>query len=231
MARDFDGTNDNLKTADNAVSGVNTDLKSYAYWIIRDSQPAAGQATIDLHTQASGTETVQITTRPPTVSGFLIRLRQVGATDGIWDTGDLPLNTLTHVAITYDRSSSLNDPVIYIDGTSVTITEVTATSTPTTGDDTLRLGETAAGAGDLNGTLGFVTIDGGALWAAADVNRHRWWGCAPGGPSTVEVWYPLWTTNLAQKGTGGGDLTASGTTVVSLPRVERCWGSMMGVGR
>jgi len=45
--------------------------------------------------------------------------------DGRWrtPTDSLSLSTWHHVAITYDRSSDANDPVMYIDGVSQTVTE------------------------------------------------------------------------------------------------------------
>jgi hypothetical protein len=47
---------------------------------------------------------------------------------GRWQTGYIvPLNTWTHVTVTYNASSVANDPIIYINGVSVSFTE---TSTP-----------------------------------------------------------------------------------------------------
>jgi arylsulfatase A-like enzyme/chitodextrinase len=44
---------------------------------------------------------------------------------GYWRTADnvIPLNTWTHVAVTYDRGSTSNDPVIYLNGVAQSITE------------------------------------------------------------------------------------------------------------
>ena len=49
--------------------------------------------------------------------------------DGIWRTAadTIPLNTWSHIAITHDISTSTNDPIIYIDGSAMALTE---TQTP-----------------------------------------------------------------------------------------------------
>ena len=56
--------------------------------------------------------------------------RVTDATDGGWQTngGAVPLNQWSHIALAYDDSSNVNEPVIYVDGVSQTVTE---TDTPT----------------------------------------------------------------------------------------------------
>ena len=61
------------------------------------------------------------------LSGF-VRLNfthSFSTTDGTWKTTDrvIPLNKWSHVAITYDGSSVSNDPIIYVDGKSVLLTD------------------------------------------------------------------------------------------------------------
>jgi len=50
--------------------------------------------------------------------------------DGVWTTTNnvLPFNAWSHVAVVYDGSSTSNNPVIYIDGVSVAVTEDDAPS-------------------------------------------------------------------------------------------------------
>lgn len=65
-----------------------------------------------------------------------------------WNTSNLLINTWHHFAITYDNSSTSNDPIIYIDGTSVTLSE-TNTASGTRIDDSstdLYLGNSSASA-------------------------------------------------------------------------------------
>jgi len=123
-------------------------------------------------------------------------------------------------------------PVIYVNGVSQTVAVNTAPAGTQSSDaaGTLAAGETTTGLNDYDGRLAFWCYDS-TLWDAAKVNRHYWWGCAPGGPSTVKVWHPFWTSDLGNRGTAVADGTATGTSMASLPRVERMWGSMMGCGR
>jgi hypothetical protein len=59
-----------------------------------------------------------------------------------------------HVALTYDSSSTSNDPVVYIDGASVTVTENAAPSgTASTNADPYVFGGRTAGARTFNGRL------------------------------------------------------------------------------
>ncbi|MBU0544601.1 MAG: LamG domain-containing protein, partial [Proteobacteria bacterium] len=47
-----------------------------------------------------------------------------------WNTSSaiVPINKWTHLAITYDDSSTANDPIIYVNGSSIALTESTAPS-------------------------------------------------------------------------------------------------------
>ncbi len=48
---------------------------------------------------------------------------------GSWQTGAVvSLNTWTHIVLTYDSSSTSNNPVIYVNGTSVSLTEISTPS-------------------------------------------------------------------------------------------------------
>lgn len=54
-----------------------------------------------------------------------ISVRSKRTTDGIWNGEDeLPSNTWVHVAVSYDAGNVANDPVIYINGLSVPVTEI-----------------------------------------------------------------------------------------------------------
>jgi large repetitive protein len=69
--------------------------------------------------------------------------------------GSVDLNRWHHVVVTYDYSSTANDPAIYIDGQAVTVTEVQAPSgTLGTGDTgTIYLGNTSDGARTFDGRI------------------------------------------------------------------------------
>lgn len=225
MARDFNGTNERISFGSDASIDGFTQL-SVAAWFRRDVLNAG----------------MVVACKDRTATGWLlIAKNDVGSNrlefgrnwttaNGEWQATDTPISTSAHhVVVVYDGGSTLNDPTIYIDGVSQTIAESSAPS-GTLGSDaaqSLLIGENGAGAADLNGAVQHLTYASG-LWTAAQVNMHRWWGRVGG---SVEVHHPLLTTKLTNEGTATADGTATGTTMTSLPRVERCWGSMMGCGR
>lgn len=228
MARDFNGTNEKIDFgSDASIDGFTT--LTYAMWIQRD-------VTTVFHVLAHKEEDNTGGSRfNSTHTNFLSFVQQFdGASDGSWVTSADTVGTgVRHVAVTYDRGATTNDPTFYIDGVSQSITEE-ATPVGTSVSDaanSLVLGE-VRGALDYDGRQGWLVYHD-AILTATEINRHRWWGCAPGGPSTVKVWQPMWTTDLTNKGTSTATGTATGTTMdnASIPRVERMWGSMMGCGR
>lgn len=234
MARDFDGTNDNLSSADNAISGINlttVQFLSLAVWTIFDTQPAANNYMVALNAaNSAGQGRTSVVALVPGTAGFRVRFGvDWTTTDGTWRTDDLALNTRQHYVVTYDAGSTTNDPVVYVNGASVSITQIAnPAGTLTGGEDTLRMGEDAAGAQDLNGTLQHLAIEGGTIWSAAQVNRAMWWGRPGGG---LDVYHPLVTDKLADEGSSAETLTASGTTVVAFTTpVVRPGSAMMGMG-
>lgn len=156
---------------------------------------------------------------------------------GTWATPNdgITQDTATAVAFSMSGNADTVDPDMYINATLQAETETGIPIGNYSGDaaETLELANSNINNNqDFNGTIGFLVFDDYAL-TAADVNRHRWWGVAPGGPSTVAVWQPMWTESLDNKGTSVAPGTNGGSTVSNnnVPRVERCHGSMMGVGR
>lgn len=66
----------------------------------------------------------------PGTTGRLVYYHTFSGTDGKWILGvdSVKANEWAHVVVTYDRSSTSNDPVIYVNGVSQSVTELT---TPT----------------------------------------------------------------------------------------------------
>lgn len=227
MARDFDGTNDKIDLGSDASLDDLNPITVMA-WVRPD---AASQDDIIAAKQSGANSGWGFQ-----CGNTRIRLqRGHSTTDGDWNSGagSLPTGELHHVAVTYDNGNVANDPTFYKDAAAQTTTEVAA-PVGTPGAEAalaLVLGESSGGVQDLDGLLGHVVV-AAAILTAADVNRARFWGCAPGGPSTVKVWQPLWT-DLANRGTAVAPGTATGTTPdnANCPRVERMWGSMLGCGR
>ena len=153
-------------------------------------------------------------------------------TDGTWVTANNSVARLVpqHIAVVYDRGGTGNDPDIYIEGTLQAETETgTPTGAANIADDAENLDLVTSSPDEY---VAFLCIDQ-TLYTAADVNRHRWWGVAPGGPSTVDIWHPfLSSSNTLNKGTATATLAGSTSFDNTLvPRVERMHGSFMGVGR
>lgn len=219
MARNFDGTNDRLLTANNAAPGLDADQISVGLWLTIASQPSATDAvwtTMTADGSGNGRQFIQITA--PGTSGFRIEWVQNGSSaSGIWRTNDIAVGT-HHLVVTYDRTSTTNDPLIYIDGVSVTVVETATPVGITTGGDTLKLGENAAGTADLTGGIGWLAVEGGAIWTAEQVEECMAYGRPSG---TMTVYYPLDTSSLLDEGASGATLTATGTTVVSMPVLIR----------
>jgi len=96
--------------------------------------------------------------------------RNFSTTNGKWQTPTSSISTSVwqHLAITYDNSDVSNDPVIYLDGVSQTITETTA-PVGSAADDSgvaLLLGNNDDGSRTFNGRLAEMAIYNMALSAA-----------------------------------------------------------------
>lgn len=223
MARDFDGVNDNINFGSDASIDAFT-LKSLSYWI----RPDATSAPIPLCKDSEANGWITLIKGADTK----FRFSHLWTTIGRWDTGNtIAAGTLRHVVVSYDGSSASNDPVIYFDGVAETLTRAN-TPTGTIGSDaavSLIMGENGSGAQDFDGQILAFCYDN-AAWSAAQANRSRYWG-DPGG--AVKVKHPFFTSKLANEGSATADGTATGSVMATatIPRVERRWGSMMGVGR
>ena len=162
MGRNFDGVNDNLLSANNAVAGVDVATKSCGVWITLPSAPQDFDSVCSLLiADGAGNTRVALQLFAPIVTGFRFGWAVIGSTNGVWRSPDQTLNARHHLVVTYDRTLTTNDPVLYIDGASVTVTE---TDTPVgilTGDDTLKVGENAAAGGDVDGTIAHLAIEAG----------------------------------------------------------------------
>lgn len=229
MSRVFDGANDRLLSADNAVTGVNVAQKSWSCWILVPNAPGGVENVMNLLTaNGAGGHVCSLEVDVPAVAGFQARFHQRGTTDGQWDSPDISVNARHHIAVTYDRGATTNDPIIYVDGVSVTVTEIATPVAIGTGEDTLKFGENSGGTADFEGRVENAAIDADVLWTAAEVNRSMWWGRPRGG---LKVYMPFFTSKLVDEGASAETLTATGTTVGALTTpCVRPGSAMMGMG-
>lgn len=222
MARDFDGVNDRLDLGtDPSIDDFVT--QSLALWAERDIAATAHHLLGKQNFAAAWQLIVSAGDRPLFSRDWLLA-------NGEWRGPVLsPTTGLHHLAVVYDGGAAANDPTVYVDGAAVTLIEDVAPSGTLESDAALSLlaGEDGAGGRDLDGAVGWLCY-ANALWDAAQVNRARWWG-TPGG--ALAVYHPLVTDKLKNEGTATADATATGTAGRGIPRVERCWGALMGCGR
>lgn len=209
---------------------MNATQKNIAFWTTRATDPGANQALLNgLTATGAGNGRFFCQAQAPTTSGWKPRFVADWTTDGNWSATNDITNTRHHICYTYDRGATTNNPVIYVDGTSVAVTtNVAPVGSAASGEDMLRMGENAAGAEDLAANLETVVIEVGSIWDAAKVNRAKWWGRPHGG---VLAYYPLLTTTLTDQGSAGATLTATGTTVAAIATpVVRPGAALLGMG-
>ena len=111
-----------------AISGViGLTAKSVAFWVKPDDFGAAYEMLII--SDGTGTDTdelfdivTQITT------GKVGLVAHFSTTNGVWiiTSATLTAGAWNHVVVTYDGTSTANNPVIYINGASVAVTRSTA---------------------------------------------------------------------------------------------------------
>jgi hypothetical protein len=110
----------------------NISERSWSFWIYPDAAPVTtSDQIIGIFSDDNG-DLISLTT------DLKIQLfTKAYANPGAWttDASSVPTGQWVHVLVTYDRSSASNNPVIYIDGTSETVTEtLTPSSTFKTED-------------------------------------------------------------------------------------------------
>ena len=214
QGRTFDGTDDELRSADNALASLNNAQKSVSFWITIPSAPGGLQGIVaGLRSNTPAPGWWILSANAPASAGWRVGYDIDWSTDGSWISADITAAARHHIVVTYDRGATTNDPVIYVDGTSVTVTEnVAPVGTVGGGDDTIKIGELDDDSGDLSGTLSHLAIAVGDLWDAAEINRARWWGRPHGG---LLVYHPFVTPKLDDEGSAAETLTATGSVMAA----------------
>ena len=147
MAIGFTGAN--IQNITYPVGGTTGTLKSITGWVNITSFVAGAGVIIEQEGTSLGTDEGFFVYTANTDSTFrFASITSSGAT-GTWST---PLTTgRHHFVVTYDAGSVSNDPIIYLDGTSVTVTEnVTPTGSIASGSNSkYLLGDNSAGTGNI----------------------------------------------------------------------------------
>lgn len=202
--------------------------KSFA--LIANPNPAAG-AQEQLVGKATGVTAWGLTVQHAAAleaDGHLHFTHDFATADGDWASANntVSLNAYHALGVTYDRTNVANDPVGYVDGASVTVASVVANPIGAAGSDAAS--NLSCGAAAFTAFGWFVYDEG--IMTAADMNRHRWYG-TPYGPGSIDVWHPMWTESTVNKGTAVAPLTENGSTMTSIPKVERMFMGCTGCGR
>lgn len=130
------------------LAGLTSKTIMFRYYL--DAYPAATATILRLRNVDGTDEGFQIDIGTTGKLGFV---GLTFSTAGLWSATSavLALNTWNNVAITYNKSSSANDPIIYVKGSSVAITESVSPS-----------------GGAVTGTGGIFFMGGSGTTRAAD---------------------------------------------------------------
>lgn len=236
MARLFGGGAEYLESGAGEPTGLNTATQTVLMWVYNTSTASSGIGSNErVLFSFSSNNTFQrgVNLAPPTTSGYKVRYALQASTPYTFQSDDVTASVWHSVVVAHDRATTATvNPSMWVDGASVSVTKAAGSGTPPTVDNYFRVGHSQASQSTtLSATLGPVGIVNSILDAAA-ANRFHWWGMAPGGPSTMLVCLPLWTDDVANKGTGGTfTMSVTSTSMNAMPKVERCWASTMGCGR
>jgi hypothetical protein len=155
MARFFDGATGLITTG----LTTHSTLRSWGMWVRRDGDTEAGFGRMwdKGASEASVGELLQDRTTQA-VTRFQ---RRFSTTDGFWHFTRTSVGAWTYILVTYDAGSASNDPVIYVDGSSVSVTVFQApVGSVVTNAEPYRVGNTSTDTRTWNGALAeFVIYD------------------------------------------------------------------------
>ena len=173
--RRFDGANDNVSSPQNGVLNIDTAQHNLSCWINVPNDPTGFEVFFTVGSQfgsgGGGRDRTTLLVGAPGAAGFTLRLlSNWTTTNGVWDSdNDFSTGTWHHLLWTYDNALTSNDPVLYVNGSSESITEATTPAgSARTGSDSARWGENIAGSQDFDGDLAECAEWNGALLTAAD---------------------------------------------------------------
>ncbi len=147
--------NDHIDSANDAVTEADVSSFSWSCWVNFSSVAALPQQIITHAAAIAGGNFRQ--SLEMVGSGPVLEFGQgfSGQAFSLWKTTVFTFSASTwyQIGVDYD-SNAANDPVLYVNGSSVTITEAAAPSgTRLTGSDSLRIGEDLGGSSDVQGSI------------------------------------------------------------------------------
>ncbi len=207
MSLSYDGVNDEVYNQ--AISGIDTTTMSVSFWI--NCTTGGGTPLITASARTAGNSAIQmIFTADPKI---VFRYRWSTSTNGVaqWSTatGSVALGRWHHIGVSYDRGSTSNDPIIYIDGVLAGLTEDTAPSgTAKASVAVISTGENAAGLEDFTGFIAHVEFFAGLLLSQGQFQQIMRY---PGSVNTRmrRVYWPFQSTSTLQPDYSGYGFSAT----------------------
>lgn len=130
MSRRFDGSDDYINCGDNAAI-QNLTAVSYSGWFYLDAFTTADGMRI-----AGKRDSVNVVNGVGNNAESIQFFAFWSGDDGNWNTpaNSVSIGVWTHVAVTYAGSATTDDPLIYLDGVSQTITKISSPTGSQEGD-------------------------------------------------------------------------------------------------
>ena len=204
-------------TTDKVVTALTTHAttRSYAIWTYRNGSGGGNLGRIvEKQTAGAGAERIYSNT-----GGSVYTYGRNFSTSGAeWNISIPSASAWHHLVITYDSSSTSNDPVIYLDGTSVTVTEFSApTGTIVDNSDAYVLGNRATDNLRVwDGSLAEFAVWDAILDASEAAALGKGYSPALIRPQSLVEYVPLLRDNVSRKLAAP---TITGTAVQPHPRV------------
>ena len=209
---------DAYASKDYGIVGLDVDEFTVACRVYVDSASLEGVFYMTASSISAGNSRFQIAANPPGTSGWrLIAGYRFDSIIGKWEyQTDLNLGQWYDILVHYDRSSTANDPDIYIDGSLVTVVEVgTPSGSATTGVDSIIFGKHVGLGAAFDGRLAestFWTGDKTAL--ALQLNQ----GASPElFPQDLKCYWDMIRTGREKM--QGADLTLTSTAAIAHPPI------------
>lgn len=156
MAIDFNGSSTYLALPANGVPGIDVVRRTIAGWFLADAVGDNLIIYVGATALGAGAFMESITIEEVNVGTFRFDWKYLWSATATWRTPtDLSTAVWYHIAVRYDRSSTANDPEMFVDGVLVAESEIGAPSgSAVTGIDSVRMGANAPGTGNfINGKV------------------------------------------------------------------------------
>lgn len=192
-ALDFDGDSGLVTVSDaTAIQNIFDGGGTIECWINVDSDGEANEGYISKKSWTSYTYN-EISSKVK-----LVFVYPFSGTTGVWSTPstEVDLNIWTHLIITYNNSDVTNNPIIYVNGSSVTVGEDTTpvgTRTTDVGTD-LIIGNTSTDVRTFDGTIDEMRLYKGRIMGATEVTANynsgvgRYW---PSNMNNLVAWWHM----------------------------------------